>query len=132
MQADGIRRPNSANNHRRADRTDIQIGKRLRAQRTTMGMSQAEVGRRLGVTFQQIQKYELGRNRIAASTLWQAAIILHVPLGYFFEGVNAPSMAEDEIDRAALNMLRRLHRLNPAIRRELLRVLSALLQPSRS
>jgi transcriptional regulator with XRE-family HTH domain len=128
--ADGIiKRRNPANRHRRADRIDIHIGNRLRAQRVTMAMTQAEFGRRLGITFQQVQKYERGRNRVSASTLWKAAQILRVPLVYFFLGLNAGSPAGEEIDGVALYVVRRLRRLDPSIRREFIRVLTALSQP---
>lgn len=66
---------------------DVLVGNNLRAMRTTIGMSQGTLGESLGITFQQIQKYEKGTNRIAASTLWQLASIFNVSIETFFRGV---------------------------------------------
>jgi transcriptional regulator with XRE-family HTH domain len=71
---------------------DAYVGARLRMRRVMLGMSQGKLGQLLGVTFQQIQKYEKGSNRISASRLRQAAHALEVPVEYFYEG--APSPAE--------------------------------------
>jgi transcriptional regulator with XRE-family HTH domain len=66
---------------------DAQVGKRLRIRRVLIGMNQAELGKLLGLTFQQIQKYEKGTNRIGAGRLYQIAHILGVPISYFYEDV---------------------------------------------
>ena len=68
---------------------DKHVGARLRMQRMVIGMSQEKLGEALGITFQQIQKYEKGANRIGASRLQELARILNVPPGFFFE--DAPS-----------------------------------------
>lgn len=65
---------------------DIHIGQQLRLRRKMMGMSQALLGKGIGMTFQQIQKYERGFNSINARRLHEFAAILHVPLMYFYEG----------------------------------------------
>ena len=75
---------------------DQQVGARLRMQRMLVGMSQEKLGEALGVTFQQIQKYEKGSNRISASRLRQAAHVLEVPVEFFYEGAPAPSAAGGE------------------------------------
>jgi transcriptional regulator with XRE-family HTH domain len=64
---------------------DIHVGKRLRERRTLLGMSQQELGRLIGVTFQQLQKNERGTNRLSASRIFECARVLDVPVGYFFE-----------------------------------------------
>ena len=66
---------------------DKYVGSRVRMRRLMLGMSQEKLGDALGLTFQQIQKYEKGANRIGASRLQQIATILQVPVAYFFEGV---------------------------------------------
>jgi transcriptional regulator with XRE-family HTH domain len=71
---------------------DVYVGARLRMRRTMLGMSQSKLGELLGVTFQQIQKYEKGSNRISASRLQHTARVLEVSPGYFFDG--APAQAE--------------------------------------
>jgi transcriptional regulator with XRE-family HTH domain len=70
---------------------DVYVGARLRMRRTMLGMSQSKLGALLGVTFQQIQKYEKGANRISASRLQHTARVLEVAPGYFFEGAPAQS-----------------------------------------
>lgn len=74
---------------------DIHVGKRLRARRTILGMSQEAIGTAIGVSFQQIQKYERGVNRMGASRLFDFAKILDTSVGYFFEDYQdaAPSGA---------------------------------------
>jgi transcriptional regulator with XRE-family HTH domain len=69
------------------DPIDTAIGSRLRLRRLAMGFSQETLARALGITFQQIQKYERGTNRIFASRLFHLAQVLRVPVGYFFQGI---------------------------------------------
>lgn len=73
--------------------SDVHVGQRLRERRTLMGMTQTAVGNKLGLTFQQIQKYELGTNRIGASRLWQLCGMLDVDPNYFFEGLSQKQAA---------------------------------------
>ena len=67
------------------DSTDKRVGARILARRRQLGMSQSELARRLNLSFQQIQKYERGTNRVSASTLHRIAHILDAPLAWFFE-----------------------------------------------
>jgi transcriptional regulator with XRE-family HTH domain len=71
---------------------DVHVGSRVRLRRNMLGMSQERLGELLGITFQQIQKYEKGTNRVGASRLQAIASILNVPPAFFFE--NAPGMNE--------------------------------------
>ena len=66
--------------------TDKHVGSRVRMRRMMLGMSQEKLGDALGLTFQQVQKYEKGTNRIGASRLQQIAHFLQVPVSFFFEG----------------------------------------------
>ncbi|ABS65220.1 transcriptional regulator, XRE family [Parvibaculum lavamentivorans DS-1] len=66
---------------------DVHVGGRVRMRRMLIGMSQEKLGESLGLTFQQVQKYEKGSNRIGASRLYQIGSVLGVPIEYFFEGV---------------------------------------------
>jgi transcriptional regulator with XRE-family HTH domain len=71
--------------------TDKHVGSRVRMRRMMLGMSQEKLGDALGLTFQQVQKYEKGTNRIGASRLHHTAHILQVPVAFFFEGApNVP------------------------------------------
>jgi transcriptional regulator with XRE-family HTH domain len=69
---------------------DVHVGARLRARRTLLGLSQTVLGEAMGITFQQMQKYESGHNRISASRLYDASKLLDIDISYFF----------DEMDRA--------------------------------
>ncbi len=68
------------------DPVDVHVGQRVRARRKMLGYSQTQLGKELGVTFQQVQKYERGTNRIGSSRLFRMASALDVPVSYFFEG----------------------------------------------
>ena len=69
----------------RSHPVDVPVGVRVRQRRTLLGMSQEKLGSAVGLTFQQIQKYERGANRIGASRLYEFSKVLDVPVSYFFE-----------------------------------------------
>ncbi len=75
---------------------DRHVGRRVCEKRISLGYNQSDLGRALGLTFQQIQKYEKGANRISASKLWDIARFFKVDIGYFFQGLSAgqPGMAD--------------------------------------
>ena len=75
------------------DPIDVEVGGKIKAQRRLAGMSQNTLADRLGVTFQQIQKYEKGTNRVGASRLQHIATVLKVPVSFFFE--DAPGTPEE-------------------------------------
>ena len=80
---------------------DRHVGSRVRMRRMLAGISQEKLGDALGLTFQQVQKYEKGANRISASKLWDIARFFRVDIGYFFEGLTGaaqPGMAEGEAE----------------------------------
>jgi transcriptional regulator with XRE-family HTH domain len=86
---------------KQANPIDAQVGSRLRLRRMMIGMSQERLGELLGLTFQQVQKYEKGVNRIGAGRLFEIARILGVPIHYFYESVTdqlagAPGFSESE------------------------------------
>jgi transcriptional regulator with XRE-family HTH domain len=68
---------------------DVHVGGRVRLRRTLLGMSQEKLAEAIGLTFQQVQKYERGANRIGSSRLFDLARILDVPVAYFFEDMSA-------------------------------------------
>lgn len=73
---------------------DIYVGKKLRFKRMMVGFSQADLAKRVDLTFQQIQKYEKGENRISASKLYEIAQALNCQVSYFFEGYNKKPVVE--------------------------------------
>src|SRR5215212_6903810 len=81
-------------NKKQPNPIDIHVGSRVRLRRMMLGMSQEKLGESLGITFQQIQKYEKGTNRIGASRLQHIARVLTVPVSFFFE--DAPGAPADQ------------------------------------
>jgi transcriptional regulator with XRE-family HTH domain len=129
---------------------DIHVGKRLRLRRTLLGMSQEKLGELLGLTFQQVQKYERGANRIGSSRLFELGQILNVPVSFFFDdlpeatlgalsGYSGPGLAEEgatfehaddalSLDkRETLELVRAYYRIgDPAVRKRLFELAKAL------
>src|ERR1700750_1950335 len=79
---------------------DKHVGSRVRMRRMMLSMSQEKLGDALGLTFQQVQKYEKGTNRIGASRLQQISHILQVPVSFFFEGAPSPQGQTDGMREA--------------------------------
>ncbi|MBP5856648.1 helix-turn-helix transcriptional regulator [Marivibrio halodurans] len=105
--------------------TDVHVGRKVRDARVAKWMSQTELGALLGVSFQQVQKYEKGTNRLGASRLWATAIALDLPVPYFFEGLEGgPKMSEvnqAELSRKAIATAAKLHKLsNDTLRRQII------------
>jgi transcriptional regulator with XRE-family HTH domain len=97
---------------RKPNPMDIHVGSRVRLRRMVIGMSQEKLGERMSLTFQQIQKYEKGTNRIGASRLFQLSQILDVPVQFFFEdapvaiaGRGAAGFAESKTEAYLLDFL---------------------------
>jgi len=82
-------------NKKQPNPIDIHVGGRIRLRRTMMGMSQEKLGEQLGITFQQVQKYEKGTNRVGASRLQNIAAILGVPVSFFFEDAPGDSVTSE-------------------------------------
>ena len=118
--------------------TDKHVGSRVRMRRKMLAMSQEKLADALGLTFQQVQKYEKGINRMGASRLQQIAQILQVPVEFFFEGGpsalaahggSAPSMAQiDDFisDRDGLRLIGAFIRTDAAMRRRILMLVQEL------
>ncbi|WP_086463747.1 helix-turn-helix domain-containing protein [Oceanibaculum nanhaiense] len=123
---------------------DVHVGGRVRLRRTLLGMSQEKLGEALGLTFQQVQKYERGANRIGASRLYDLSRVLDVPVSFFFDdmapesdqGARAAALAESagpsyEADpmakRETLELVRAYYKVsNPAVRKRLFELAKAL------
>lgn len=105
---------------------DVSVGERLRQARKARGLSQVALGEAIGISFQQVQKYERGSNRVSASKLAQAALYLGLPIQYFFSeisqllaggtGASDPLIAELAGDSRAVALLTAWRRLSPARR----------------
>jgi transcriptional regulator with XRE-family HTH domain len=101
---------------------DRHVGRRVYEKRLSLGYNQSDLGRALGLTFQQVQKYEKGANRISASKLWDIARFFKVDISYFFEGLTGamkPGMAEGgaafEHDFPATRHTLEIGRLSPQL-----------------
>jgi len=83
---------------------DIHVGTRVRLRRQLLKMSQEKLGNQLGVTFQQVQKYERGTNRVGASRLWRMAQVMDVPVSFFYDGLgeDAPQTEFAEGDQTPI------------------------------
>ena len=107
---------------------DVHVGRMVRERRVLMGMSQEELGASVGLTFQQIQKYERGTNRISASMLWELSIILRVPVGWFFEGIKGGGKPKDRLHtkRGTLELVRAFSACSNEARERLLSLINAI------
>lgn len=127
---------------------DVHVGGRIRQCRTLRGISQEKLGDAIGLTFQQVQKYERGMNRVGASRLYDLSRVLEVPVGYFFDGMSkqleqrdpaVPSNFSEEgsdIDlqepdpmakRETLELVRNYYKISdPQLRRRLFEMIKAL------
>jgi transcriptional regulator with XRE-family HTH domain len=113
---------------------DIHVGKRIRHRRWMLGVTQQQLGDKVGIKFQQIQKYETGMNRVSASRLWDIAEALEVPVSFFFEGFEknetdsdtvvsdvAPTSLQGDLlsDKEALDLVRSYYAIPENQRRKL-------------
>lgn len=102
----------------------IHLGERLKARRHQLNLSQGEVAARLGVSYQQIQKYERGENRIAACSLYRLAMVLDIPVAWFYQGLDPAGDAKTtDPDAGAVNIA--LSKIgDPSLRRNLVELIN--------
>jgi transcriptional regulator with XRE-family HTH domain len=118
---------------------DVQVGTRIRVRRMTLGLSQEKLANGLGITFQQVQKYEKGSNRVGASRLQLIATLLSIPISYFFGGEDSSLLAtpntsanEDAIisflsSREGVELNRAFLKLeNPKVRQRVLNLVTSI------
>ncbi len=116
---------------------DVHVGTRIKQRRILAGMSQESLAYKIGLTFQQLQKYESGANRVSSSRLYQIARLLGVEVPYFFEGIGtATSAAEvDDMDllarRETLEFVRGYNRISDeGLRRQVIELIEAIADAS--
>ncbi len=105
---------------------DVHVGSRVRLRRTLLGMSQERLGNTIGLTFQQVQKYERGANRIGASRLFELSLVLDVPVSFFFDDIG-PEVAQavDARMKGSGEAVQISHEPDPMMRRETLELVRA-------
>ncbi|MEZ5908622.1 MAG: helix-turn-helix transcriptional regulator [Hyphomicrobiaceae bacterium] len=148
MPADQVGDGPRPRNSRRANPIDTHVGKRMRSRRMILSLSQEDLASALGITFQQIQKYERGINRIGASRLFYLARALGVDVGYFYEGAPLDELdasrppagfGEPENDfvsdalntREGIELNRAFHQIgDPNVRRAVIELIRALVAAS--
>lgn len=123
------------------DPTDKHVGTRVRMRRLMLDMSQTDIARAVGLTFQQVQKYEKGTNRVSASRLQQFSKILEVPIPFFFEGLATPKSTSKQTTDApspayvsdflassdGLSLVKSYTRIkNPGLRRAIVNIVKSL------
>jgi len=109
---------------------DIHVGRRLRSRRIMLGISQQEIGDQVSITFQQIQKYECGKNRIGSSRLWEFSQILGVNIGYFYEEIEGAENTPEinlELTKEVLTLVRSYNGItNRKLQKKLLSLIRSL------
>jgi len=114
------------------DWVNLHVCQRMRSKRILRDMSQERLAKALGMSYQQLQRYESGKSRLPSSMLYRAALALDVPIGYFFEAIlDAPTGdSEQGLDKAALLAVRNIQRLPDGNMRQSLLNLIADLAPA--
>jgi transcriptional regulator with XRE-family HTH domain len=134
--------------NRTKDPIDLHVGNRMKARRQLLGMSQDKLGTSVGVSFQQVQKYESGANRVGASRLMQMAKVLGTSVAFFFDGMTETkskfAVAEDKTGieegvfgkKESIDLLKAYYALPENIRPQVLKMVKALntgdLKPARA
>jgi transcriptional regulator with XRE-family HTH domain len=115
------------------DPVDIHVGGRIRLRRTLLGLSQTKLGEVIGLTFQQVKKYERGSNRVSASMLYRIAEAIDVPVSFFFDdmargGALRPQGAVDDyiVRRESLELLCHYYAISDVLRREVYALVKAM------
>ena len=104
---------------------DVHVGTRVRLRRTLLGMSQEKLGDALGLTFQQVQKYERGANRIGASRLYDLSRVLDVPVSFFFDDIKAETIEAAQAEPGGREPPGGGYEPDPMMRRETLELVRA-------
>lgn len=99
------RRRHTAKEHG-PDPIDVHVGRQLRLARELAGLTQTDIGKKLGMSFQVVQKYEQGEIRVSASRLFQLSVLMDKPVAYFFEGFEVGGEAPSEMQRNEIDMIR--------------------------
>ena len=108
---------------------DVYVGKRVRFKRKVLGLTQSDLAEKVEITFQQIQKYEKGENRISASMLYQIAQSLNTSVSFFFEGYaeNNASEAVLKDDKVSIDLINSFSSIkNPELKKRLLMLISSV------
>lgn len=119
---------------------DVHVGKRIRQRRLMLGLTQQALAENVGIKFQQVQKYETGKNRVSSSKLWDIGKTLSSPVSWFFAGMEgdmpSPAPAIDALDdaqlRASFEAGRTIGQLTPAQRAGLLNIARLMIEAGKA
>ena len=117
-----------------ADEIDVQLGRRLRRRRQILGLTQQQIAARVGIRFQQVQKYECAANKMSAERIWDLAQALEVPVTYFFDGLSGQTVKAEHISersdligqKETIDLVTAYYKLDDKPRRHLLELAKAL------
>jgi len=111
---------------------DVHVGKRIRHRRWMVGMTQQQLADKVGIKFQQIQKYETGMNRVSASRLWDISQAMECSIAFFFEGLSGDSPELEDLpgdilaDKEAMLLVKSYYAIPEAQRRRLFELAKVL------
>ena len=112
--------------NRKVSELDLHIGQRLRRIRKLRNLSMEKLAELIGITYQQMQKYESGQNRVSAATLYRFSLILEVDISVFYEGLDGPEITPlPEINRAQLQLISLYNRAPKKLQRDFIKFLEA-------
>lgn len=109
---------------------DLHVGKRIRFKRKMIGLTQSDLGGKVDLTFQQIQKYEKGENRVSASKLYQIAQILDTNVSFFFDGYNETVSEREEItdDKQSVDLVKSFKSIkNPKVKKRIMMLIDSVI-----
>jgi transcriptional regulator with XRE-family HTH domain len=109
---------------------DLHVGKRIRFKRKMIGLTQSDLGGKVDLTFQQIQKYEKGENRVSASKLYQIAQILDTNVSFFFDGYNDIVNEREEItdDKQSVDLVKSFKSIkNPKVKKRIMMLIDSVI-----
>lgn len=130
--AAGLRRRYRTAKEHGPDPIDVHVGRQLRVARELAGFTQTDIGKKLGMSFQVVQKYEQGEIRVSASRLFQLSILMDKPVAYFFAGFEVGAEAQNDMERDEIDLVRAFRLIrNPELRQCLQRLLREIGTESR-
>lgn len=109
-----------------ANPVDVYVGERIRLRRNLLNLSQEQLAKMIGLTFQQVQKYERGMNRVSASRLWDLSNVLNIPVNFFFEGMDVCVYSQSPANLNGNSILKENPETDPMLKSENIEIIRCL------